>query len=91
MSRQGLQVKRTALLVLPLLLSMALHAATVSGESAAIRGAVFDIRDFGASGDAVTVNTAAIQKAIDACTASGGGQVLVAGGRFVYPAMRRGQ
>ncbi len=43
----------------------------------------FDIRDFGAAPQADVVNTASIQHAIDACTRSGGGTVLVAGGRFV--------
>lgn len=44
---------------------------------------VFDIRTYGASPNGETINTAFIQKAIDACTASGGGTVLVAGGSFV--------
>jgi len=44
---------------------------------------MFDIRDFGAAGDGTTVNTAAIQKTIDSCTANGGGTVLVAGGSYV--------
>lgn len=43
--------------------------------------ALFDIRQFGAVGDGATVNTLAIQKAIDACSAAGG-TVLVAGGRY---------
>ena len=43
----------------------------------------FDVREFGAVGDGVTVNTVAIQKAIDQCSAEGGGVVLFAGGRFV--------
>lgn len=41
---------------------------------------VFDVADFGAVGDGVTVNTAAIQAAIDACTR--GGEVLVPAGVF---------
>ncbi|HWA24180.1 MAG TPA: hypothetical protein VG734_00800 [Lacunisphaera sp.] len=35
--------------------------------------AVFDVRTFGAVGDGQTVNTQALQAAIDACSAAGGG------------------
>jgi len=41
---------------------------------------VFDVTDFGAVGDGVTVNTRSIQAAIDACTP--GGEVLVPAGVF---------
>jgi polygalacturonase len=44
---------------------------------------VFRIADFGALGDGKTVNTAAIQKAIDACSAQGGGVVFVEKGDYV--------
>lgn len=43
----------------------------------------YDIRHFGAVGDAKTVNTASVQAAIDSCNAHGGGVVLVAGGKYV--------
>jgi len=44
---------------------------------------MLDIRTFGAVGDGKTVNTAAIQKAIDECSKGRHGTVLVAGGDYV--------
>ncbi|MEQ9290056.1 MAG: glycoside hydrolase family 28 protein [Cyclobacteriaceae bacterium] len=44
---------------------------------------VFDARDFGAVGDGKTINTRAIQAAIDECTQTGGGTVLIDGGTYV--------
>lgn len=43
----------------------------------------FQIREYGAVGDEKTVNTAALQGAIDACSQAGGGSVVIAGGRYV--------
>src|SRR5689334_11833295 len=42
----------------------------------------YDIRDFGAVGDGWTINTKAMQGAIDACAANHGGTVLVPAGEF---------
>ena len=47
-----------------------------------------DVTGVGAVGDGVTVNTAAIQKAIDDCNSSGGGTVLIPAGRFVTGTIR---
>lgn len=43
---------------------------------------IFKVRDFGAKGDGVTDDTAAIRKAIHACAGTGG-SVLVEGGTFI--------
>ncbi len=57
-------------------------------ESSNTPGSVyFDIRNFGAIADGETVNTQAIQAAIDAAASGGGGTVYVPAGRFVTGAI----
>ena len=69
-------MKLTLTLLTSFLLSplAALHAAEPK---------VFDITAYGAKSDGTTINTSAIQQAIDACHAAGGGTVLVPSGVFV--------
>jgi hypothetical protein len=47
------------------------------------RAQIFDITNYGATGDGVTINTLAIQAAIDSCHNAGGGTVQVPPGNFV--------
>jgi len=44
---------------------------------------VYNVRTYGARGDGQTLDTVAVQKAIDACAADGGGTVLVPAGTFL--------
>ncbi|MEM1356766.1 MAG: glycoside hydrolase family 28 protein, partial [Bacteroidota bacterium] len=44
---------------------------------------VWNVKDYGAVGDGETLNTIAIQTAIDACAAAGGGKVLLEDGTFL--------
>jgi Glycosyl hydrolases family 28 len=55
-----------------------------SSSEPANRGArIYSVRDYGAKGDGSTPDTAAVQAAVDACTADGGGTVLVPAGTFL--------
>ena len=44
---------------------------------------IYNIQNFGATGDAMQLNTGAIQQAIDACAKNGGGKVIVPPGRYL--------
>ena len=63
----------------------ALVGAPAAGQATrdTLNGArVYNIRDFGAKGDGATLDTAAVQAAVDACHRDGGGTVLVPAGVF---------
>lgn len=69
-----------------LYLTMLAFFSALSVFAAPVRAAskgIFNVVEFGAVGDGRTLNTKAIQSAINACSQKGGGQVKVPAGRFV--------
>jgi polygalacturonase len=58
-------------------LSLALVFASLAGAT------VFDVRQFGATGDGKTLDTAAIQRALDECGGAGGGIVRFPAGTYL--------
>lgn len=65
-------MRRLALILLTLLMAVQQLAAQVR---------VYDVTRYGAAGDGRTDDAAAIQRAVDACEAAGGGQVYLPAGR----------
>src|ERR1700741_949980 len=51
--------------------------------SAATPVALFNVRDYGATGDGHTLDMAALNRAVDACAQAGGGTVYLPPGRYL--------
>jgi len=81
-------MKRSSSL-LCLLALFALLAQSCSAQ-AAPASKTFNIRDFGATGDGVTKDTVAFQKALDMCAVSGGGEVVVPSGHYLIGSVQLG-
>jgi polygalacturonase len=58
-------------------------AAAPGGDDRQLGARLYNIRDFGAVGDGATLDTTAVQSAIDTCTRERGGTVLVPAGDFL--------
>jgi len=59
------------------------HSQTSEASSSGANSKVFNVRDFGAVGDGATLDTKAIQQALDACGKAGGGAVLLPPGKYL--------
>lgn len=66
-------------LSLPLVAALCLAGALYGGTPRAL----FNVRDYGAKGDGRTLDTVALNAAVDACVAAGGGTVYVPPGRYL--------
>jgi polygalacturonase len=65
-------------------------AVAASGAPKTTAPAQFNVRTFGAVGDTQTKDTAAFQKALDACAAAGGGEVVVPAGNYTVGSLVMG-
>src|SRR5437762_9805909 len=63
--------------------SKATAASTSASNDKPAGAGMYNIRDYGATGDGKTLNTLAIQKAIDDCFNNKGGTVLIPAGEFL--------
>ncbi len=61
---------------------------TLLSDSKAATSPVYNVRDFGAKGDGVAVDSPAINAAIDAASQAGGGTVVLPAGRYLSYSVR---
>src|SRR3954468_16048001 len=78
--RDFLKLAGIATLVAPVMLSRGARSAITPVPGA---GAVYDVRSFGAVGDGKTIDSLAINRAIEAAASKGGGTVYVPAGTYV--------
>ena len=78
-----LTISRPLLRSVALSLVFALLAVAKAGAEAPMTNRVFNVRDFGAAADGQTLDTTAINRAIQACATNGGGRVLFPPGRYL--------
>lgn len=78
MTTHTFALKRVAMLPLLLALCLSVRAAAVE----------YNVTDFGARGDGVTLSHTAINAAIDTCVAHGGGRVTVPAGTYLCGSIR---
>lgn len=70
------------------MLASVLAVAAIAADAERAPQGVYDVRDYGAVGDGTTLDTRAIQRAVDACAQAGGGKVYLYGGTFLSGTIR---
>jgi polygalacturonase len=75
-------MRKFGITVLSLYVTMLIPAARAVGPSP-----FFNVADYGAVGNGTTLCTRAIQKAVDACSAAGGGTVYIPAGQYLSGAI----
>jgi len=80
-------MKRRRFLKTAAMAAAAPQRAVASPQEAQKRVLALNVRDFGAVGDGVAKDTAAIQQAIDRCSVLGGGEVVVPAGNYLIGAV----
>jgi polygalacturonase len=85
----GCEVQKSLPLLI-LLLANAVAGCKSEGGPAAPKHSVFNVRDFGATGDGTNKDTAAFQKAFDTCASRGGGEVVVPPGNYLIGSVQMG-
>jgi hypothetical protein len=69
--------------VRPSVLSASVLLLVCLAHVGAVDAKVYSVREYGAKGDGQTLDTAAINKSIEACSAAGGGRVEMAAGTYL--------
>lgn len=85
MTQQDHSIRTTWFLALAVMAMGSVSGRAQEGapKTSQMTSSTYDVRTFGAVGDGQTLNTKALQSAIDGCNGAGGGVVLVTGGRYV--------
>jgi polygalacturonase len=78
-----IRTRPTCLIAILTVLSLAIFNRPGGAQPAQSPAAALNVRAFGALGDGKTKDTAAFQRALDACAAAGGGEVLVPAGNYI--------
>lgn len=81
-------VSRMKYLLLIAVILALFPGAKAQSHATGIAERVFNVSDYGAIGDGATLNTIAIQNAMDDCSKHGGGKVVVPQGNFVTGSVR---